>query len=215
MDLFDLDSELLKYIETHTSHEDEILSELRRYTFLKVVHPRMISGPVQGKFLEMISKLLRPDRILEIGTYTGYSAICLAKGLAEKGKIITIEINDELKGIYNHFFEKAGLEKKIESITGDAVRIIPGLEEEFDLVFIDGEKEQYSEYYRLVLPKLKPGGLMIVDNVLWDGKVIKEEFRNETATKAIKNFNGLITNDVTVENILLPLRDGLMLIRKI
>jgi len=215
MNLFDLDSEILKYIETHTSDEDEVLSELRRYTFLKVVHPRMISGPVQGKFLEIISKILKPHRILEIGTYTGYSAICLAKGLSEKGKLITIEINDELKGIYSHFFEKAGLENKIESITGDAVRIIPGLEEDFDIVFIDAEKEQYSKYYRLALPKLKPGGIMIVDNVLWDGKVIKEEFRNETATKAIKNFNDLIYNDKQVENILLPLRDGLMLIRKI
>ncbi|MFW5645327.1 MAG: O-methyltransferase, partial [Bacteroidota bacterium] len=136
MDHFDLNPELLKYIEDHTSKEDEVLAELRRYTFLKVVHPRMISGPVQGKFLEMISKLIKPHRILEIGTYTGYSAICLGRGLAKQGKLITIEINDELKKVNTHFFRKSGLSSKIKSITGDALTVIPRLEDQFDIVFV-------------------------------------------------------------------------------
>lgn len=215
MDLFDLNPELLKYIENHTSEEDEILAELRRYTFLKVVHPRMISGPVQGKFLEMISKLIKPEKILEIGTYTGYSAICLARGLGDKGKLITIERNDELNEIYNRFFDKSGLSDKIKSITGDALQEIPGLEDEFDMIFIDADKEEYPDYYQLILPKMRSGGLMIVDNVLWDGKVIKEEFREDKATQSIMKFNNLVNNDKQVENILLPLRDGLMLIRKL
>ncbi len=215
MDLFDLNPELLKYIEDHTGEEDEILAELRRYTFLKVVHPRMISGPVQGKFLEMISKLMRPERILEIGTYTGYSAICLAKGLGVKGKLITIEINDELKEIYTRFFDKSGLSDKINSITGDALEIIPRLHDQFDMIFMDADKEEYPDYYKLILPKLRSGGLLIVDNVLWDGKVIKEEFREDKATQSIMRFNNLVNNDKKVENILLPLRDGLMLIRKL
>lgn len=215
MDLFDLNPELLKYIEDHTGEEDDILSELRRYTFLKVVHPRMISGPVQGKFLEMISKLIKPEKILEIGTYTGYSAICLARGLGDKGKLITIERNDELKEIYNRFFDKSGLLDKIKSITGDALQEIPRLEDKFDMVFMDADKEEYPDYYQLIMPKLKSGGLMIVDNVLWDGKVIKEEFREDKATQSIMKFNNLVNNDKQVENILLPLRDGLMLIRKL
>ncbi len=215
MDLFDLNPKILQYIEDHTSSEDEVLSELRRHTFLKIIHPRMISGPVQGKFLEMISKLIRPRRILEIGTYTGYSAICLARGLNEDGKLITIEINDELEELHETFFKKAGLSEKIERITGDAIHILPDLDEQFDLIFIDAEKEQYCEYYHLVMPRLKSGGLIIADNVLWDGKVIDDEFRNDNTTKAIRDFNTLINCDKQTENLLLPLRDGLMLIRKL
>ena len=215
MDLFDLNPDLLKYTVDHSTPEDEILLELRRHTFLKVVHPRMISGPVQGKFLELISKMIRPERILEIGTYTGYSAICLARGLRENGKLITIEINDELEQIQTHFFEKAGLTSCIQRITGDATKILPTLKEKFDLVFIDGEKEQYCDYYHLSLPLLKKGGVMIADNVLWDGKVVDKEFETDAATQAIKEFNTLINNDPQTENLLLPIRDGLMLIRKL
>lgn len=215
MDLFDLNPDLLKYTVDHSTPEDEILLELRRHTFLKVVHPRMISGPVQGKFLELISKMIRPERILEIGTYTGYSAICLARGLRENGKLITIEINDELGQIQTHFFEKAGLTSCIQRITGDATKILPTLKEKFDLVFIDGEKEQYCDYYHLSLPLLKKGGVMIADNVLWDGKVVDKEFETDAATQAIKEFNTLINNDPQTENLLLPIRDGLMLIRKL
>ena len=215
MDLFDLNPDLLKYTVDHSTPEDEILLELRRHTFLKVVHPRMISGPVQGKFLELISKMIRPERILEIGTYTGYSAICLARGLRENGKLTTIEINDELGQIQTHFFEKAGLTSCIQRITGDATKILPTLKEKFDLVFIDGEKEQYCDYYHLSLPLLKKGGVMIADNVLWDGKVVDKEFETDAATQAIKEFNTLINNDPQTENLLLPIRDGLMLIRKL
>jgi predicted O-methyltransferase YrrM len=215
MDLFDLNPELIKYIEDHTSREDEILAELRRYTFLKVVHPRMISGPVQGRFLEMISKLVKPTRILEIGTYTGYSAICLARGLKPGGKLFTIEINDELEKIHEKFFKKAGLKEEIIQITGDALNEIPKLDGFFDLVFIDGEKEQYSAYYKATIDKVQQGGIIIADNVLWDGKVIDEQFRNDSATQSIINFNELVNNDLRTENVLLPLRDGLMLIRKL
>jgi predicted O-methyltransferase YrrM len=215
MDFFDLNPEIIKYIEEHSSGEDEVLAELRRYTFLKVVHPRMISGPVQGRFLEIFSKVVCPRRILEIGTFTGYSAICLARGLNQQGKLFTIELNDELEEIQEKFFTKAGLKDKIVNITGDALKEIPQLDEDFDLVFIDGEKEQYPDYYKMVVPKTKKGGIIIADNVLWDGKVIDYQFRNDSATLSIKNFNSLVNNDIRTENVLLPLRDGLMLIRKL
>ncbi len=214
MDLFDLNPEFLKYLEDHSTPEDEVLTELRRYTFLNVVYPRMISGPLQGKFLEMISKLVRPDRIMEIGTYTGYSAICLARGLSDKGKLITIEINDELQDIQDKYFQKADLSNKIIRVTGNAVVEIPKLKELFDIIFIDGDKEQYPDYYKISLPLLKKGGLMIVDNVLWDGKVIDDQFRMDPVTKSIQKFNVMVSNDLNTENILLPLRDGLMLIRR-
>lgn len=215
MDLFDFNPVLLKYIEDHTSPEDKVLSDLRRYTYLKVVHPRMLSGPVQGRFLEIISKLIQPLRILEVGTYTGYSAICLARGLRKEGKLFTIELNDELEQVHSKFFAQAGLKNKIIKINGDARLEIPKLDEDFDLIFIDGEKEQYIEYYEAVLPKTKKGGLIIVDNVLWDGKVIDEQFRKDSSTLSIKNFNRLVNWDIRVENVVLPLRDGLMLIRKL
>jgi len=215
MDLLNLNPELLRYIEQHSSGEDEVLAELRRYTYLKVIHPRMISGPVQGRFLEILSKVICPQRILEIGTFTGYSAICLARGLDKQGKLFTIDLNDELEEIHEKFFTKAGLHDKIVRITGDALNVIPQLDEDFDLVFIDGEKEQYSEYYKMVVPKTKMGGIIIADNVLWDGKVIDEQFRNDSATQSIKTFNSLVNNDIRTENIILPLRDGLMLIRKL
>ncbi|MGC9344528.1 MAG: O-methyltransferase [Bacteroidales bacterium] len=215
MDLFDFNPVLLKYIEDHTSPEDKVLSDLRRYTYLKVVHPRMLSGPVQGRFLEIISKLIQPLRILEVGTYTGYSAICLARGLKKEGKLFTIELNDELEQVHSKFFAQAGLKDKIVKINGDARLEIPKLDEDFDLIFIDGEKEQYIEYYEAVLPKTKKGGLIIVDNVLWDGKVIDEQFRKDSSTLSIKNFNRLVNWDIRVENVVLPLRDGLMLIRKL
>lgn len=215
MDLFNLNPKLLKYIEEHSTAEDEVLADLRRQTFLKVVHPRMISGPVQGKFLHMISSLIQAENILEIGTYTGYSAICMARGMKENGRLITLEVNDELEKIQDKYFRLAGLSDRIRRITGDAREIIPNLNENFDLVFIDADKEQYPEYYRLVKPKLRKGGLIIADNVLWDGKVIDDQFRNDRPTQSIKKFNTLINKDKELENLLLPLRDGLMLIRKL
>jgi predicted O-methyltransferase YrrM len=215
MDLFNLNPKLLKYIEEHSTAEDEVLADLRRQTFLKVVHPRMISGPVQGKFLHMISSLIQAENILEIGTYTGYSAICMARGMKENGRLITLEVNDELEKIQDKYFRLAGLSDRIRRITGDAREIIPNLNENFDLVFIDADKEQYPEYYQMVKPKLRKGGLIIADNVLWDGKVIDDQFRNDRPTQSIKKFNTLINKDKELENLLLPLRDGLMLIRKL
>ncbi|MCK4919693.1 MAG: O-methyltransferase [Bacteroidales bacterium] len=215
MDLFDLNPDYQQYLENHSTPEDDVLSELRRYTFLKVIHPRMISGQVQGRFLEMISKMILPTKILEIGTYTGYSAICLARGLKAGGKLYTLEINDELIDKSRKFFVKAKLDDSIDSIHGDAVKLIPQMDDDFDLIFIDGEKEQYSDYYKLCLPKLKKGGVLIADNVLWDGKVYDEKYKNDNATQAIKKFNKLVQDDSRVENLILPVRDGLMVVRKI
>ena len=210
-----IESRLLnQYIENYSSDEDALLAELRRVTFLKAVNPRMISGAVQGKFLEIISKMIGARRILEIGTFTGYSAICMARGLSEDGLIYTMEINDELNDISGEYFKRSGLQQKIKPLIGDALDIIPGLSEKFDLAFIDGEKEQYPAYYSACLSKLRSGGLIIVDNVLWDGKVFMESGNMDSATKAIHLFNEQIKEDDRVENVLLPLRDGLMMILK-
>jgi len=215
MDLFNISHKLENYIEGHISPADPVLEELSRYTHLKVKHPRMLSGPVQGKLLEMISKMLNPLRILEIGTFTGYSAICLARGLKVGGKIITIEVNDELRNRTLDFFNKAGLQDKIELINGNALEILPSLDERFDLAFLDGEKEEYKEYYELCLPKLRTGGIILADNVLWDGKVLDEPAVQDVTTNAITEFNRIITSDDRVESMIIPIRDGLFLIRKI
>ncbi|MCF8379249.1 MAG: O-methyltransferase [Bacteroidales bacterium] len=215
MDLFDFKPEFQQYLEDHTTPEDDILSELRRFTFLKVTHPRMISGAIQGKFLEIFSKMLQPEKILEIGTFTAYSAICLARGLKSGGKLISIEINDELIDNAKVFIRKARLQNSIEVIHGDALELLPQINEEFDIIFIDGEKEQYTDYYKLCLPRLKKGGILIADNVLWDGKVYNINFKNDHTTQAINSFNKFVQNDTEVENLILPLRDGLMVVRKL
>ena len=207
--------EIWGYIEANSTIEDPVLAALNRYTHLKVVHPRMLSGQVQGKFLEFISRMIQPAFILEIGTYTGYSAICLARGLRPGGKLITIEINDELASVSEKFFDEAGLTEKITLINGDAKDVVPGLSPDFDLVFIDAEKEQYSAYFDLVFPKLKIGGFILADNTLWDGKVVFEQEHNDPASVALRSFNKKIMEDPKVENLILPLRDGISLIRKI
>ncbi len=214
MELSDSFKNLQEYLEAHSSKEDAILYDLRRFTFLKAIHPRMLSGPVQGKFLEMISKILKPERILEIGTYTGYSAICLARGLNQDGLLITLDINDELQEKAKIYFNQAGLTDKIKCLHGDALELIPELEEEFDLIFIDGEKEQYIHYYNLCLPRLRSGGIILADNVLWDGKVLNPSKNKDSATSAIIEFNNLVKDDERVEIVILPLRDGISLIRK-
>jgi len=215
MELLDFNKDIWDYIETHSTQEDPILAALNRFTHLKVVHPRMLSGQVQGKFLEFISRMIQPAYILEIGTYTGYSAICLARGLKPGGKLITIEINDELSSVSGKFFEEAGLSDKISLINGDALAIIPKMEPGFDLVFIDGEKEQYSAYFELIFPKLRTGGFILADNTLWDGKVAFEKEFNDTASVALRDFNKSVQDNPKVENLILPLRDGLSIIRKI
>jgi caffeoyl-CoA O-methyltransferase len=210
--MFEIDEKLLEYIMTHSTPEDPVLAELYRETYLKVLYPRMISGPLQGKLLEFISRMIQPSAILEIGTFTGYSAICLAKGLKQGGKLHTIEINDELGPVIKRYCVKSGLQHSIVLHTGDARQIVPSLELQFDLVFIDADKEQYLEYYNLALKKTRIGGYILVDNVLWDGKILYQAGDKETA--GIIEFNDYVKNDKRVEKMILPIRDGLMLIRK-
>jgi len=203
-----------EYILNHSDAEDPVLAKLNRETNLKVLRPRMLSGHLQGKILEMLSKMIQPERILELGTYTGYSAICLAKGLKENGILHTIEINDELEDIITKYISKTELKKKINTHFGDARTIIPELNEKFDLVFIDADKREYLEYYNLVFDFVKPGGFIFADNVLWSGKVIELDEPDDEYTKGIFDFNKFLKNDERVEKVILPLRDGLTLIRK-
>jgi predicted O-methyltransferase YrrM len=210
----DFNSNIEEYILDHSDQEDPILAELYRETNLKVLNPRMLSGHLQGKVLEMISKMIHPEKILEIGTYTGYSAICLAKGLTESGILHTIEINDELEDFISKYLHKSGLENKVKLHFGDARKIIPEINEQFDLVFIDADKREYLEYYNIILEHIKPEGFILVDNVLWSGKVIEQELPEDLHTKGISEFNEFIKNDNRIEKVILPLRDGLTLIRK-
>jgi len=213
MELFSDAGALDRYLEEHSQEEDPVLSELARHTYLKEVHPRMLSGHILGSFLSLFSKLLSPERILEIGTYTGYSAICLARGLRHGGKLTTIEVNDELRNTALIYFQKADLLDRIELINGDALHVLPTLKDSFDLVFMDAHKDDYISYYNLVIDKVKSGGYILVDNVLWGGKVINPN-SDDSTTKTIDKFNTLITADQRVENLLLPVRDGIMLIKK-
>lgn len=210
-----LSEKLEGYIEQHTTPEDEALNELNRETHLKTYYPRMLSGNVQGKFLEMIVQMIKPSRILEIGTFTGYSAIAMAKGLPENGKIITLEVNPEMEVFIRKFIKKSGFENRIELLIGDAVGLIPKINEQFDLVFIDADKEQYIEYYNLAMEKLRPGGFILADNVLWSGKVLEEDSKSDKETNGIKAFNDFVANDPRVEQVILSVRDGLLLARKI
>ncbi|WP_159518640.1 O-methyltransferase [Sunxiuqinia indica] len=206
--------ELEKYILGHINEEDPVLTELERDTFLNVLQPRMLSGHLQGTILTMFSQMLQPKQILEIGTFTGYSAICLAKGLAEGGQLHTIEINDELESMALKYFQKAGLATKIIQHIGDAEIVIPSLSEQFNLVFIDGDKREYSSYFDLVIDKVPSGGVIIADNILWSGKVTEQPDPNDQQTIGILEFNQKIKNDPRVSQTIIPLRDGLMLIRK-
>jgi caffeoyl-CoA O-methyltransferase len=203
-----------EYILRHCTPEDPVLAELNRQTYLKMLNPKMISGHYQGRYLEMVSHMIRPEQVLEIGTFTGYSAICMARGLKEGGMLHTIEINDEIKEFTMDFIRRSGMEKKIFMHTGDAREIIPTLKGPFDLVFIDGDKSQYVQYFQLVLPLVRYGGFILADNVLWGGKVYTTENRDDENTRYIHEFNEIIQNDARVENFLLPIRDGLMIIRK-
>ncbi len=213
MNPFEFPEKILRYAETHTSAEDPALQELFRTTHLKTVHPQMLSGKVQGQFLAFISRMIRPRRILEIGTFTGYSAYCLAKGLQQNGKVVTIEVNEELEELVREFFEKAGIADRTELLIGDALEILPALVEKFDLVFIDANKEQYPAYYEYCVNALNSGGYLIADNVLWGGKVA-EEPREDESTRSLHKFNTLVQNDPRVENVFLTIRDGLLLLRK-
>ena len=202
------------YIRKNSSKEPEILKDLNKETHLKVLNPRMLSGHIQGRFLSIITKLIKPKKILEIGTYTGYSAICMAEGLIEKGIIHTIDINEELVSIQNKYFAKSKCNNSIIQHVGDARNIIKSINEKFDLVFLDADKENYIEYYELVIEKVKKGGLIIADNVLWTGKVVEPEKDDDELTQCLIDFNKMINEDDRVENIILPLRDGLNVILK-
>lgn len=207
--------EIFDYIHKYTTPEDKVLQELYRETHVNILHPHMLAGHLQGKVLEMISKMICPENILEIGTYTGYSAICLAKGLPEGGKVHTIERNDELKDISQKYFKKAGVENKIIQYTGEAREIIPQLDLVFGLVYIDCDKDEYLHIYNQVFDKVSPGGYILADNALWEGKVAEKHKPDDKETSSIIEFNNYILNDNRVENVILPIRDGLMIIRKI
>ncbi len=202
------------YAENHSEKEPELLQKLNRETFLKVPQPRMLSGHLQGRFLSMISKMKCPRTILEIGTYTGYSALCLAEGLAPEGKLITIDPNEETNFFAKIYFKQSEYASKIELMQGQALNIIPQLQHSFDLVFIDADKRNYLNYFNAVIDKVASGGLIIADNVLWSGKVVQEMEKMDADTKLIHEFNVAVSADVRVEALLLPIRDGLMLLRK-
>jgi caffeoyl-CoA O-methyltransferase len=209
------DQLLENYILSHTTEEDPLLQKLYRETNLRLVNGRMCSGHLQGSMLSLFSRLISPRRILEIGTYTGYSAICLAKGLAAQGLLYTIEINDELEQFAAGYFAKAGLQDRIVQIIGDAADVLPGLEEKFELAFIDADKRQYLSNYQAILSKMTMGGLIIADNTLWAGKVVGKIPANDEQTIAIMAFNDFVKNDPRVEATILPIRDGMTLLRKI
>jgi predicted O-methyltransferase YrrM len=202
------------YIIEHSDIEDKILVVLTRETHLTEVAPRMLSGYLQGKFIEFLSKMIRPKSILEIGTFTGYSAICLAKGLAKNGTLYTIEINDEREKLIKKYIDKSGFSSLIKLYIGNAIEIIPNINENFDLVFIDGEKSEYLNYYNCVFDKVNSEGFIVADNVLWNNKVVDPLESEDPSTKAIKDFNIFVSRDKRVEKLILPVRDGLMLIRK-
>ncbi len=201
------------YALAHTTKESDLLAKLNRETWAKVMIPRMLSGHMQGRILSLFSKIISPKNILEIGTYTGYSALCLADGLNKNGKLHTIDCNEEVMQIANRYFEQSDYAKNIVSHIGDALALIPKLETDFQLVFIDADKENYCNYFDLVIEKLSPGGIIIADNVLWSGKVVEKE--KDTETESLVAFSKKVQQDKRVENILLPIRDGLMVCRKI
>ena len=207
-----ISKDLLNYCENFSDSESDLLQELNRQTHIKINQPRMLSGHLQGRFLSFISKLTSPTYVLEIGTYTGYSALCLAEGLKKEGKLITIDPNEETNLFAKQYFNKSDYKNKIELLEGNAQTIIPTLNHTWDLVFIDADKKNYSVYYDLIIDNLKAGGIIIADNVLWSGKVLDEQ--KDTDTELIHVFNQKINNDARVQNVLLPIRDGLMLIQK-
>ena len=207
-----IDNDITKYAEDHTSDEREVLQELRKECYEHYADSSMLSGFFQGRVLSMLSKMIQPKVVLEIGTYLGYSALCFAEGLADGGKVITLDINEETNKVARSFVERSKYADKIEFHLGQAVDVIPTLPETFDLVFIDADKTNYSNYYNLVFDKLRPGGFILADNVLWSGKVLLDE--KDESTQALHDFNKMVKADSRVSNVLLPIRDGLMVVRK-
>lgn len=210
-----LSPEIEAYALAKTTEEPALLEQLNRETHLKVLQPRMLSGHLQGRLLAMISQMIRPKRILEIGTYTGYSALCLAEGLARDGELHTIELNEELRPLIDSYFKKSPFSAQVHLHIGDALGVIPTVPAPFDLVWIDADKPNYHNYFEAVLPAVRPGGFIMADNVLWSGKVVESEIApNDVDTLALQQFNDAVQADDRVENVLLPIRDGIMVIRK-
>jgi caffeoyl-CoA O-methyltransferase len=207
-----IEQPLANYCNEHTSPENEVLQALNRETNLKIMMPRMLSGHLQGRFLSMITHMIKPKYVLEIGTYTGYSALCFAEALEKDAKIITIDINLELEDFVRNYFAKSPYNDLIDFRLGNAMEILPTLNQTFDLVFIDADKENYLNYYKLVFDKVKSGGFILADNVLWSGKILQE--KKDKDTKAICDFNDFVMNDSRVEKIMAPVRDGIYMIRK-
>ncbi len=206
---------LENYIEEHTKSEPEVLKKLNRETHAHVLMPQMLSGHLQGRFLKMLTCMIQPKQVLEIGTFTGYSALCIAEGLPEGGMLHTIDINEELSGIVKKYLTESGADKKVKTYTGNALQIIPELDYTFDMVFIDADKKNYVKYYELVFEKVRKGGFIIADNVLWSGKVVENKVKIDEDTKSIMAYNDKIMSDPRVENVLVPIRDGLMIARKL
>ena len=210
-----ISKKLLDYCISHSSKESEILKELNRQTHIRTLNPRMICGRYQGRFLSMISKIIRPKKILEIGTFTGYSTLCLAEGLETKGTIDTIDNNFELKKIQNYFFNLSKLENQIRQFTCDAIEILPKLKDKYDLIFLDADKKNYLNYLNFIIPLLKKKGILISDNVLWSGKVVKKNENKDLETQILKKFNQKLSDHKDLETVLLPIRDGISLSMKI
>ncbi|RSK42015.1 O-methyltransferase [Mangrovimonas spongiae] len=208
--------ELDDYVVAHSENEPQLLQELHRETYQKILQPRMLSGHYQGRVLSMISKIVNPKTILEIGTYTGYSALCLLEGMQKEGALHTIDVNEELVDFQRKYFDKSVRGHQIHQHLGNALNIIPELNTTFDLVFIDADKENYANYFKIIMDKLNPGGIILSDNVLWSGKVLHSTFKKEdTSTPALIEYNKLLKEDARVETVLLPIRDGLTISRKI
>ncbi|SHG59518.1 O-methyltransferase [Winogradskyella jejuensis] len=210
-----LPEKLDEYVVAHSEEEPDLLQQLTRETYQKILQPIMLSGPYQGRVLSMISKLINPSSVLELGTFTGYSTLCLAEGLQKDGTIHTIDINEELEDFQRKYFDKSGYGKQIIQHVGNALNIIPKIDATFDLVFIDADKPNYSNYFHLVIDKLKSGGIILSDNVLWHGKVVEKLNPKDISTKAVLDYNTLLKNDPQIETVVLPIRDGLTISRKL
>ena len=208
-----ISQELEEYIEKHSQNEPELLAQLNKETYQKILLPRMLSGHFQGRVLSMLSKLIRPVTVLEIGTYTGYASLCLCEGLQENGQLHTIDIKEELVDFQRKYFDKSPWGNQIFQHLGEAISIIPNLDLKFDLVFIDADKENYINYFEMIVPKMNKGGIILSDNVLWSGKVLEPLQKNDSSTEILIRYNELLKNDPRVETVLLPIRDGLTVSR--
>jgi predicted O-methyltransferase YrrM len=208
-----ISQELEEYIEKHSQNEPELLAQLNKETYQKILLPRMLSGHFQGRVLSMLSKLIRPLTVLEIGTYTGYASLCLCEGLQENGQLHTIDIKEELVDFQRKYFDKSPWGNQIFQHLGEAISIIPNLDLKFDLVFIDADKENYLNYFEMIVPKMNKGGIILSDNVLWSGKVLEPLQKNDSSTEILIRYNELLKNDPRVETVLLPIRDGLTVSR--